>query len=99
MQGDTPEFLRESTINPAILKNGKDGPLVPESMNKVQHLQDNSGDHANILAAVSVFHEMQQFGLKPNVVTFSAILNACRLVVVFILHVMTLIALCLTCSY
>ncbi|CAK9189498.1 unnamed protein product [Sphagnum troendelagicum] len=71
-QGVTPEFLRESTINPV-----KDGPLVPESMNKVQHLQDNSGDHVNILAAVSVFHEMQQFGLKPNVVTFSAILNAC----------------------
>lgn len=40
--------------------------------------QQNASDHTGVLAAVSVFHEMQQFGLKPNVVTFSAILNACR---------------------
>ena len=34
--------------------------------------------HRDILAAVRVFQEMWKLGVKPNVVTFSAILHACR---------------------
>lgn len=33
--------------------------------------------HKDILAAVRVFHEMWELGVRPNVVTFSAILHAC----------------------
>lgn len=33
--------------------------------------------HKDILAAVRVFQEMWELGVKPNVVTFSAILHAC----------------------
>lgn len=35
------------------------------------------GTHKDILAAVRVFQEMWELGVKPNVVTFSAILHAC----------------------
>ncbi|CAM6082205.1 unnamed protein product [Calypogeia fissa] len=37
----------------------------------------NQRKQGNVMAAVKIFHEMQESGLKPNVVTFSAILNAC----------------------
>jgi pentatricopeptide repeat protein len=77
-QGDSPNFVKGSAINPAMFKYVKDDPVALEFSSKVQQLHGNSGEHGNILAAVSVFHEMPQFGLKPNVVTFSAILNACR---------------------
>lgn len=60
--------------NPAVQKFGEKN---MEVIRRPAHPQENAGDHTGVLAAVSVFHEMQQFGLKPNVVTFSAILNAC----------------------
>lgn len=60
--------------NPAAQKFGEKN---MEMVRRPAHPQENAGDHTGVLAAVSVFHEMQQFGLKPNVVTFSAILNAC----------------------
>ncbi|XP_024378639.1 uncharacterized protein [Physcomitrium patens] len=55
----------------------KIGERSMEVVRKPPPSQQNASDHTGVLAAVSVFHEMQQFGLKPNVVTFSAILNAC----------------------
>lgn len=62
--------------NPAVQKFGGDKSM--EMVRRPAHPQESASDHTGVLAAVSVFHEMQQFGLKPNVVTFSAILNACR---------------------
>lgn len=35
------------------------------------------GIHKDILAAVGLFQQMWELGVKPNVVTFSAVLNAC----------------------
>lgn len=77
MQVDN-EPMRGSLSNATLQRFGVKSHLGLEAGRKIQPLQENSVDQSGILAAVSVFHEMQQYGLKPNVVTFSAILNACR---------------------
>lgn len=64
--------------NTQVHTSTKVGERSAEIVCKPLPSQQNANDHTGVLAAVSVFHEMQQFGLKPNVVTFSAILNACR---------------------
>lgn len=39
--------------------------------------KDNSGSNQEILCVLGVFQKMHELEIKPNVVTFSAILNAC----------------------
>jgi hypothetical protein len=78
LQVDTPDALKVSVTGSAASKFGDKNLSSLDAGRKILPLQENGGDHTGILAAVSVFHEMQQYGLKPNVVTFSAILNACR---------------------
>lgn len=78
LQVDTPDVLKVSVTGSAASKFGDKNLSSVDVGRKILPLQENGGDHTGILAAVSVFHEMQQYGLKPNVVTFSAILNACR---------------------
>jgi len=75
VQVDSVETVKASLPNNPVVQKLGDKSL--EMVRRPAHPQEN-GDHTGVLAAVSVFHEMQQFGLKPNVVTFSAILNACR---------------------
>ncbi|CAM8925038.1 unnamed protein product [Rhodiola kirilowii] len=41
------------------------------------YLKNYDGSRQEILCILAIFHEMNELQIKPNVVTFSAILNAC----------------------
>jgi len=90
--GIQPNIVTYNSLIDAYGRNGGNGQVesldaLKVSNSAIQSREKSSMEMAaprraqesasDVLAAVSVFHEMQQFGLKPNVVTFSAILNAC----------------------
>ncbi|KAF8369365.1 hypothetical protein HHK36_032624 [Tetracentron sinense] len=51
------------------------GQLAAEKMRPLK--EDTMGKNQEILCVLGVFHKMHELEIKPNVVTFSAILNAC----------------------
>jgi hypothetical protein len=77
-------------------KNKADNALTPFGQPGIQrthsiYLSDSEKmkqRSKEILSTVEMFHKMHELGIKPNVVTFSAILNACRYVsILFLLSV------------
>lgn len=75
----------QSTQNSQKVKNKADNALTPFGQLGIErtpsihltHSEEMKQRSKEILCTVEMFHKMHELGIKPNVVTFSAILNAC----------------------
>uniref|UniRef100_A0A0C9RTR3 TSA: Wollemia nobilis Ref_Wollemi_Transcript_13576_3042 transcribed RNA sequence n=1 Tax=Wollemia nobilis TaxID=56998 RepID=A0A0C9RTR3_9CONI len=65
------------TYNSIIDAFGRSGQLGIERTLSMSFSEDTRQTSKEILYTVEMFHKMHELGIKPNVVTFSAILNAC----------------------
>ncbi|XP_047315955.1 pentatricopeptide repeat-containing protein GUN1, chloroplastic [Impatiens glandulifera] len=69
------QFLRSVTNEDAILNIFQE--LVAGDSSRHLSKKSSKGKQEEVCSVLEVFHKMHQLRIKPNVVTFSAILNAC----------------------